>query len=317
MAFFHQINIKLPFKPDLLHAYILQSEEDPELLVLIDTGVNRQESIDDLTKGIKNIDPSLSIENIGYIIGTHGHVDHIGAMSLIQERSNAKIILHKEEYNYFKFERVSLWISDILSKYGVPLSEIEKMKVYNDFYSKYFGKISPDILLEGKTGNVPVNFPETVKFILTPGHSPNHLAVLLEDQKVLFTGDTILSGISPNLGFSGIHANPVAEFSTTLKMLKDYQGWTAYPSHQKIITDICSRADQLLALQNSRLKSVKSYFDKKNHNKKGFPSLIKYLYPTVWNDPIQRFLALMETQAYIKYFFGLGTPFKPPFEPWN
>ena len=143
--------------------------------------------------------------------------------------------------------------------------------------------------------------PEPLEFVQTPGHTPGHIIILEPKQKILFTGDTILSKISPTLGFSGINSNPLEEYLQTLKMLqKNYYDWTGYPAHQDRILNIGKRIDELLNLQYERIQQIEEFLSQ--NNRISLPKLVKILYPKVWSNNIQRYLALMETLAYLKYF---------------
>ncbi|MHA1991832.1 MAG: MBL fold metallo-hydrolase [Candidatus Hodarchaeales archaeon] len=313
MVQFYQISLNLPFNPHKLQSYLFRDDNNPDQLLLLDSGVNQPETISDLESELKKIDSKLGLESIKYIIPTHAHIDHIGALELIKENSDAEIIVHKDEYEYFKNERPIFWVDEVFEKLGVPKKEIEQFHFYLNYYQDYYRNFIPDITFEGDSGNIP-KF-DGLKFIQIPGHTPHHIALFLEDQKAIFTGDTLLSRITPNLGFSGLNANPVNEYLSTLtKLSSEFQEWTSYPAHQEIVTNIEERSEILRFLLEERLDNVDKFF---KSNGKGLPSLVKYLYPTVWPDPVQRFLALMETSSYIKYFFGTESPFEAPFEEWD
>lgn len=310
---FHQIPLSLPFNPYNLYCYIFRDENRPDQLLILDSGVNQPSTISELENGLKKIDSSLSIESIKYIIPTHAHIDHIGALKLIKEKSGCQILMHKEEIQYFKNERPVFWVNEVFENLGVPNEEIEQFHFYLNYYQEYYQEFSSDITIDGESGSIP-EFEE-LKFIQIPGHTPHHIALFLEKPKAIFTGDTLLSRITPNLGFSGLNANPVKEYLSTLTKLSNrFQGWTSYPAHQELVTNIKTRAEILRFLLEERLDNVKQFFDS---NGKGLASLVKFLYPTVWSDPVQRFLACMETSSYIKYFFGFKSPFKDPFEDWS
>jgi glyoxylase-like metal-dependent hydrolase (beta-lactamase superfamily II) len=61
--------------------------------VLIDTGAGK--SVPMLLDNMQR--SGIDIENIKYIIATHGHIDHIGGMKALKERLHAKIIAHRLE----------------------------------------------------------------------------------------------------------------------------------------------------------------------------------------------------------------------------
>ncbi|MHA2101532.1 MAG: MBL fold metallo-hydrolase [Candidatus Kariarchaeaceae archaeon] len=312
MILFHQISLNLPFNPHKIHSYVFRDENNPDEVLLLDSGVNQRETISDLESELKKIDTKLGLESITSIISTHAHIDHIGALELIKENSRAEIIIHKEEYEYFKSDRPIFWVDEVFEKLGVPEKEIEQFHFYLNYYHDYYRNFVPDITFKGDFGSIP-KFDQ-LKFLQIPGHTPHHIALFLDDKKAIFTGDTLLSRITPNLGFSGLKANPVKEYLSTLtKLSNEFHGWTSYPAHQAIVTNIKERSEILRFLLEERLENVDKFF---KSNGKGLPSLVKYLYPTVWPDPVQRFLALMETSSYIKYFFGTESPFKAPFEEW-
>ncbi|OLS25465.1 MAG: putative metallo-hydrolase YflN [Candidatus Heimdallarchaeota archaeon LC_3] len=310
---FYQISLSLPFKPHKVHSYIFRDENDPDEILMLDSGVNQLETLVELEECLKKLDSNLGIESIKYLIPTHAHIDHIGALDLIKEHSGAKILIHKEEYKFFYEERSIFWVDEVFTTLGVPTKYIETFHYFLNYYQEYNRDFTPDITLEDDSGDIP-EF-NGLKYIKIPGHTPHHIAIVLEEQKAIFTGDTLLSRITPNLGFSGKYSNPVKEYLSTLnKLSKEHNNWTVYPAHQEIISNIKERAEMLLFLLEERLENVKTFFQE---NGNGLPSLIKSLYPSVWQDPVQRFLAIMETHSYIKFFYGNSSPFKPPYEMWK
>ena len=307
---FSQISLSLPFKPLKIHSYLFRNENNPDELLMLESGVNQFETLEELKQGLKKFDPKLSLESIKFIIPTHAHIDHIGALDLIKEHSGAKIVMHKEEYTFFTEERSIFWVDEVFKNLGVQEKEITQIHIFLKYYQEYNKDFTPDLTLDGESGYIP-KFEE-IRFMKIPGHTPHHIALVLEEQKAIFSGDTLLSRITPNLGFSGKFANPVKEYLFTLDRLsKNFTSWTAYPAHQEIIKNIKERAKMLQFLLDERLNNVKTFF---RENGKSLSSLIKFLYPGIWEDPVQRFLALMETQSYIKYLYGKSSPFKLPYD---
>ncbi|ADQ15063.1 MBL fold metallo-hydrolase [Halanaerobium hydrogeniformans] len=108
--------------------------------------------------------------NLKIIVNTHAHFDHIGANEFLQEKTKAKIYIHQ--------------------------NEADKLVSAEKNLSGYFTKdeiISPpaDKLL--KEGDI-IDF-ESMKFevIHTPGHSSGGIALYLEQENIVFVGDTIFS----------------------------------------------------------------------------------------------------------------------------
>jgi len=88
----------------------------------------------------------------------------------------------------------------------------------------------------------------------TPGHSPNHLCFLLEEERVLFTGDTVLDGmysvVSPGRG------GDMAEYVKTLERLKRLRLSRIAPGHGDVIEEPRVRLDDYLAHRKQREQQV-------------------------------------------------------------
>lgn len=82
-----------------------------------------------------------------------------------------------------------------------------------------------------------VSGPEFALDVLhTPGHAPNHLCFLLEEEGVLFTGDTVLQGttsvVSPPTG------GDMADYLDTLgRLARLPRLWSIAPGHGAVIED--------------------------------------------------------------------------------
>jgi glyoxylase-like metal-dependent hydrolase (beta-lactamase superfamily II) len=88
----------------------------------------------------------------------------------------------------------------------------------------------------------------------TPGHSPNHLCFLLEEERVLFTGDTVLDGmysvVSPGRG------GDMAEYMRSLERIRKLRLGKIAPGHGDEILDPRARIDDYLAHRKRREQQV-------------------------------------------------------------
>ena len=107
--------------------------------------------------------------NLEGILLTHGHYDHIMASGELRRLTGAKIYAHEME-------------KDTLE--NAELNAGERM---GHSYT-----VSPDVLL--KDGEVVSFTPAAFKVIYTPGHTIGSACYLDEEEKIMFTGDTIFYG---------------------------------------------------------------------------------------------------------------------------
>ena len=88
----------------------------------------------------------------------------------------------------------------------------------------------------------------------TPGHAPNHLCFMLEEERVLFTGDTVLDGM-----FSVIHPSrggDMAVYLATLARIEKLRLSRLYPGHGDVIEEPRPRIQEYIAHRNEREKQI-------------------------------------------------------------
>lgn len=88
----------------------------------------------------------------------------------------------------------------------------------------------------------------------TPGHAPNHLCFLLEEERMLFTGDTVLGGmwsvVSPNRG------GDMAVYVATLARLEKLRLSRLAPGHGDAIDEPKARIQEYVAHRADRERQV-------------------------------------------------------------
>jgi glyoxylase-like metal-dependent hydrolase (beta-lactamase superfamily II) len=95
----------------------------------------------------------------------------------------------------------------------------------------------------------------------TPGHAPNHLCFLLEEERVLFTGDTILDGM-----YSVVHparGGDMTQYVKTLERLRRLRLSRLAPGHGDVIDEPRARIDDYLSHRRQREQQVLRLVKKK------------------------------------------------------
>ena len=81
----HRLAIPTPFAVGRVNVYLIEDEP----LTLVDAGPNSGTSFDELQRGIADL--GYALEDIGLVLLTHQHIDHLGLVSLVASRSGAEV----------------------------------------------------------------------------------------------------------------------------------------------------------------------------------------------------------------------------------
>jgi glyoxylase-like metal-dependent hydrolase (beta-lactamase superfamily II) len=105
--------------------------------------------------------------------------------------------------------------------------------------------MQPDIFLNG--GEMLSNGLFDLKVIWTPGHSPGHICLYEQSQKLLFCGDHILSVITPNISLPpASDSNPLDDFIKSLHTVRNLSVNYVLPAHESIFSNLSKRVDEIL-----------------------------------------------------------------------
>lgn len=170
---------------------------------------------DEKSKETAVIDPSgdfpelkSCIENNGlkvkYIIITHGHGDHIGALKELKDYSGANVYMHKEDSDMLKSKAKNL--SNVM---GGTTVEMSADKFLED----------GDVLELGET---------KLSVIHTPGHTRGGISIYCD--KMLFSGDTLFRYSIGRTDFSGGSFTEIID-SIRNKLFSLPDDTSVYPGH--------------------------------------------------------------------------------------
>jgi len=169
---------------------------------------------DETTKAAFIIDPAGDLEQITnlintkeydlkYIILTHGHGDHIGAVEGLKEAYDAVLFIHEEDAEMLRDSQLNLTY-----RMGETI-EMEADQTFRD----------GDTLMVGEL---------KLRFIHTPGHSKGSSCVLVED--TLFSGDTLfLNSIGRTDLYGGDQRQIIESIKNKLLILPEET--KVYPGH--------------------------------------------------------------------------------------
>lgn len=176
------------------NCYIVTDEKSGESLIVDPGGTSAQ------------FEKEISGKNIKYILLTHGHYDHILGVAKLKKLTGAR----------------------------VAISEMDSQCLYDDEKSRagiHFPQkqepVKADILL--KDGDELALGEHKIKVLSTPGHTPGGVCYIIEDEAVVFSGDTLFKR---TIGRVDLPGGDLTEMMLSLKRIAKLDGdFTIYPGH--------------------------------------------------------------------------------------
>ena len=298
----YKIFVELPENPlKYLNCYVIKDGEES---LIIDTGFRREECIEAFRNGLKEIDVDIDKSTLFL---THLHSDHTGMVTDVISK-NTKVIMGSLDYEYLRryVERDQVaWKNSDERFYreGLSMELIQEQQRVNP--ARYYALIEmfdAETVEDGqeiRVGNC------TLKCIWTPGHTPGHMCLYIEKEKLLFSGDHILFDITPNITSWGGVDDSLGDYLKSLEKTQALEIETCFPAHRKNEMCVYERISQIQKHHDFRIAQTLSIITET-------PGLTAYqigaglswsMRGRNWEEfPIQqKWFAMGETIAHIDY----------------
>ncbi|MFH9818030.1 MBL fold metallo-hydrolase [Streptomyces sp. NPDC017230] len=158
------------------------------------------------------------IEDVRWILLTHGHIDHVGGAHALWELTGrrAKVVVHEADAPMLRSRRAH--VEEYLSGRGRYLDDPEgEAKVTAAANAVISGEMEPSLLVKGGE-TLSLGGGVTVSVHPLPGHTPGSVAYVVDGQRSVFTGDAVQVHGAAN-GFPG-YTDPGA-YRRSLEYLRD------------------------------------------------------------------------------------------------
>jgi glyoxylase-like metal-dependent hydrolase (beta-lactamase superfamily II) len=191
----HCLSIPTPFLVGRVNCWLI--EDDP--LTLVDTGPNSGKALDELEQGLAA--HGHRVEDLGLIVVTHQHIDHIGLLEVLTRRSGADVAALDMLAPYLGDYRGAADLDDefavaLMLRHGIPAETTQALRsVSSAFRGWGSGATVTTPLADG--GELTLR-DRTFAVAHRPGHSPSDTVFWDERDGILLGGDHLLEHISSN-----------------------------------------------------------------------------------------------------------------------
>ncbi len=197
------------------HLYLIVDQDEA---ILIDAHIGQAAE-----KVLEKIEEIIELDNLKTVLLTHGHMDHIGACPILEEKTNASIAAHIADAQYIE----EPWTQFVTLYQDFNISA----QAYQDFITIAGGR--------GVKVTKPLHDGDTIQIgsmklelIHTPGHSPGSICIYEPETKTMFTGDVL----TPSDWFStmiGVYQDATKHIQS-LKQLSEMDIEVLCPGHEPI-----------------------------------------------------------------------------------
>lgn len=311
-------SVPVPIPGNPLGYTLVYAVESPSGPVLIDAGWNHEDAWLALRDGLATI--GMDVRTVRGVVVTHHHPDHAGLAGRVRAESGGWIAMHEADVALVRLIRGMPdgahrnFQADMMRRAGAgPDADAVESSARPD------PPALPDLAL--RDGDV-IDLPGRVlRTVWTPGHTPGHVCLHLEDADRLFTGDHVLPGITPHIGiypYDRDDVDPLGDFLASLERMLEFRDTEALPAHEWRFPGVAARAAEIRAHHAEKLLllgDLMAEFD-------AGPLTIwevaeRMTWNRAWSDlaPMQRGMAAGEAAAHLRALEVRGVVHREPGAP--
>jgi glyoxylase-like metal-dependent hydrolase (beta-lactamase superfamily II) len=255
----HRLQIPTPFAVGRVNCYLI--EDDP--LTLVDTGPNSGKSLDELEHQLADL--GRSIADIELVILTHQHIDHLGLVEIIADRSGADVAAIDVVVPFVEnfgddIEADDKFAASLMLSHGIPEDVVVALRSVSRSFRAWGAKAKVTRPLHD--GEQLKLRDRSLEVQHRPGHSPSDTVFWDADREILICADHLLAHISSNplisrpLDGSDKRPHALIIYIESLRKTRELPARILLPGHGEPITDHRALIDERFALHRKRSEKI-------------------------------------------------------------
>ncbi|MGC9071841.1 MAG: MBL fold metallo-hydrolase [Acidilobus sp.] len=279
--------------------------------VLVDPGMYWLEGLTALGRQLTGA--GLRLCDAQAIIITHFHVDHATAAPALASLCPLPVYMGEKDLRAVEegFESYFNGVLELYRQYGVPSGETDAMGKVHPVprLAKAYDELASLDLRPLREGDEVRVGASLVKVIEVPGHTPGHVALLVNGMSEAVVGDALLNDITPHVVLDRADRDALGEHMRTLKRFQEMGLGVARPGHRDDVNMPAERAAQIIAHHEERLQEVRSLISAEGATLYEVARKVRWrTRARSWSDmsPYERYFAIGEALAHLKRLVNLG-----------
>jgi glyoxylase-like metal-dependent hydrolase (beta-lactamase superfamily II) len=304
----HCLPIPTPFAVGRVNCYLIEDEP----LTLVDTGPNSGKALDALEKALA--EHGRRIEDLERIVITHQHLDHLGLVGILADRSQAEVCALDllapvlEEFGAHA-ERDDELAGALMLRHGIPRDVVTALRSVSRSFRAWGGSAHVDRALhDGET----LEFADrSLQVQHRPGHSPSDTLFWDERRAELIGGDHLIKHISSNplvsrplggrSGEPGDRPRALMMYIESLRETRELPAEVVLPGHGEPVSGHAALIDERFRLHEQRAARIGDLIA-------GHPRTAYELAQELWGNVAvtQAFLTLSEVLGHVDLLIDRG-----------
>jgi glyoxylase-like metal-dependent hydrolase (beta-lactamase superfamily II) len=299
----HRLAIPTPFAVGRVNCYLIEDEP----LTLVDAGPNSGRSLDELQRQIETAGHSLG--DLELIVISHQHLDHIGLVDIVANRSGAEVAAIDRLKPFVENYREEAAADDdfataMMRRHGIPEDVATALHSVSLAFRAWGSRATVTRVL--RDGEALALRDRRLEVHFRPGHSPTDTIFYDRERRMLLAADHLLKHISSNplisrvLGGAGRHQSLVM-YLESLAKTRELDVDLTLTGHGDPIHDHRTLIEQRFALHERRADKIHDLIAER-------PRSAYDIAQSLWGNiaVTQAFLTLSEVIGHIDILLNAG-----------
>ncbi|MFB4312502.1 MBL fold metallo-hydrolase [Actinomadura sp. 21ATH] len=253
-------SVPVPIPGNPLAYTLVYALESPRGPVLVDAGWHHEDAWAALKDGLAAF--GMDVADVHGVVVTHFHPDHSGLAGRVREASGAWIAMHRDDTAVVRRFHDTNRLED--GGRAFHLDSLRQAGADESDLAEWTGAghmVDPPALPDRELADGDlVDLPgRALRTVWTPGHSPGHICLHLEDADRIFTGDHVLPRITPHISlypFDEADVDPLGDFLKSLERVGGLNVGEVLPAHQYRFNGLTDRAREIAEHHEERMTEI-------------------------------------------------------------